>query len=194
MASLSAVAKVSPTTIRQTVADMGDGTYAVHFENGGSDTYVRVDGELPVNWMGTPVYAGLGAENSIWVGIVEKAWAVYRHADAAYEEIEGGHASEAFSEMSVDYVWLEMASVASFATSADLLWSMNYQLALGESIVIGTIESGTTTLHISHEYRVSSVNLSANTITLYNPWGSYVTISGDDFMHDCEDIWTTQVS
>ncbi len=79
MTLLAAIARNDPDHIRQTVADLGDGTYAVDFkDNNHHDIYVRVDGDLPTNSDGTLAYAKLGKGNSMWVAIIEKAWTFYR--------------------------------------------------------------------------------------------------------------------
>ena len=51
VAALSAIAGTNPDVIRQTVADLGDGTYAVNFHGVfGTGVYVRVDADL---WAGS---------------------------------------------------------------------------------------------------------------------------------------------
>jgi Ca2+-binding RTX toxin-like protein len=83
MSVLSAVARVNPDRIRQYVADLGDGTYVVNFKDfNHQDVYVRVDGKLPSDGSGHLIAANFGAEGSIWVGIIEKAWTFFRMHDA----------------------------------------------------------------------------------------------------------------
>ncbi|MDG2305282.1 MAG: C2 family cysteine protease [Candidatus Binatia bacterium] len=94
LAALSIVADSDPEHIRKMVVDLGDGTYAVRFYRGGIPTYVRVDADLYTNkndssdlW-----YADLGVQNSLWVPIIEKAYAVFRKANSSYDGISGGSA------------------------------------------------------------------------------------------------------
>ena len=68
--------------IQQLVVDLGDGTYAVHLEKSilNNNKFYRVDADLPVANDGdtVPQFAGLGAEDSLWVALVEKAYAIDR--------------------------------------------------------------------------------------------------------------------
>ena len=83
MSFLSAVARTDPDRIRQYVADLGDGTYAVNFQDANhKDVFVRVDGKLPTDGAGDLTQARFGKEYSIWVGIIEKAWTFYRMSNA----------------------------------------------------------------------------------------------------------------
>lgn len=94
VARLSAVADADPEYIKKMVVDLGDGTYAVRFYNNGQPEYVRVDADLWVD-NGTPKYAGLGQENSIWVPIVEKAYAFFRKHKGTYPSIASGNGTAA---------------------------------------------------------------------------------------------------
>jgi hypothetical protein len=77
------------------VVDLGDGTYAVRFYRDGQPQYVRVDGELWTDPYGTPRYARPGGEGAIWVPIVEKAWAFFRHQEGNYDSIRYGEETDA---------------------------------------------------------------------------------------------------
>ncbi|MEQ8567657.1 MAG: C2 family cysteine protease [Deltaproteobacteria bacterium] len=90
---LAALAYQQPEEIRKMVTSLGDGTYAVRFFDGGTPRYVRVDADLPVNVMGTPVYAGLGTEGAIWGPLVEKAYAVFRQGTNDYADIVAGNST-----------------------------------------------------------------------------------------------------
>ena len=65
---------------------------------------VRVDADLPVGSWGGMAYAELGRQESLWVAIMEKAYACYRgagYADgtlaAGYDRLDGGWMDEAFA-------------------------------------------------------------------------------------------------
>jgi hypothetical protein len=73
LAGLGAIADVNPTTIEKNVVDFGDGTYGVAL--GGN--YYRVDNQLPVNLHGQTFSAYASVTSSMWVPIVEKAYAYY---------------------------------------------------------------------------------------------------------------------
>ena len=48
----TSIAKTNPSDIRNDIVGLGDGTYAVRFHRGDSDSFVRVDADLPV-WSGS---------------------------------------------------------------------------------------------------------------------------------------------
>lgn len=75
LAGLAAIAEQDPQAIEQNVVYFGDNTYGVKL----GDSYYRVDDQLPVNTYGstTTAYALTGVQNSMWVPIVEKAFAYY---------------------------------------------------------------------------------------------------------------------
>jgi hypothetical protein len=91
MAKLAAIADANPDYIRQMVTDFGDGTYGVRFYRNGVAQHIRVDADLWVTSPGNPMYAELGKEGSIWVAIVEKAWAFFRFQEGNYASIAGGN-------------------------------------------------------------------------------------------------------
>lgn len=89
VASVAAIADANPEFIRRMVVDLGDGTYAVRFYRNAVPTFVRVDADLWVE-NGTPKYAKLGQEGSIWVPIVEKAYCFFRKQLSNYPSIASG--------------------------------------------------------------------------------------------------------
>jgi len=68
---------VNSWLIRRAMVDFGDGTYGVRLEN----SFYRIDARLPATMslagVDRPYYAELGAQNSIWVALAEKALAMY---------------------------------------------------------------------------------------------------------------------
>jgi hypothetical protein len=94
MAPLSAVAGKDPMKIESIVVDFHDGTYGVAL--GGK--FYRVDGRLPTRSASslTPQYATLGQGNSLWVAIVEKAYANYRTGANTYASLNEGRPGPAF--------------------------------------------------------------------------------------------------
>lgn len=92
MARLSAVADQNPEVIKKMIVALGDGTFAVRFMRGTTAEYVRVDADLYVNPLNnTPIYAKLGRENSLWVPMIEKAYAFWRKNQGTYASINGGN-------------------------------------------------------------------------------------------------------
>ena len=74
LAPLGAAAKAKPDSIRQSVASLGDGTYAVRlFSASGGAQYYRVDADLSVSGRNL-AYAAMGHDDSLWAAIIEKAF------------------------------------------------------------------------------------------------------------------------
>ena len=91
LAGLSAVAKTAPNRIKQSVVDLGDGTYAIRFyDKLKVQHYYRVDADLPAWTDGSPAFAGLGIGGALWGPILEKGWAFFRKNLGSYASIEGG--------------------------------------------------------------------------------------------------------
>jgi hypothetical protein len=182
LATLGAVAKANPDRIRQRVTELGDGTYGVQFGN----TFIRVDGDLPTNSGGSLINAGLGTGNSLWVAIMEKAWAFYRKGDSDWNSTGWGWMDEAFSAMGVGTNTLNVDGWYKFWNNANNLWDyVCGELAAGKATTIGT-NGDATALVGSHAYMVESVYIDGygvRRVVLRNPWGSagapgaYVTIS-----------------
>jgi hypothetical protein len=192
MAVFLSTADLDPTRIRESVADLGDGTYAVQFGLGRAKKYVRVDADLPV-WPDdqSPAYAALGRGGSMWVAVMEKAYAMYRRGGAGgYAGLDGGWMKETYN-------LLGSASRTARTNSSDLLIHyIQAELAAGRSVTYATdVASAGAPLVGSHAYAVAGVNLDASgnpvSIRLRNPWGvdgagsdgaddGYVTVTAHD--------------
>lgn len=171
MAGLGALSLADPQAIRHSIAALGDGTFAVRFFDPSGEVYVRVDADLPVTESGSLAYAGLGAEGSIWVPIVEKAYAFYRLGDGQYQSLAGGFSGEIFEDLGI-------APVSSFIGLAgeDILAQFAAQLGAGQSVVMGTDYSpGDSPVITGHAYVVAGVMNDEQgkpiAVRLYNPWG-----------------------
>lgn len=175
LASLSATADTSPNAIRQTIVELGDSTYAV--ELGGK--FYRVDNDLPVN--STTVtggrydlrYARQGALNSLWVPLVEKAYAHFRTGANTYASLNGGNTGETLTALG--------------ATDVSSLWksdisgqgALNHiasQFAQGRTVTMGIYDPPSDLPLVgSHAYMVDRVNRDAQgnviSVVLRNPWG-----------------------
>jgi Ca2+-binding RTX toxin-like protein len=180
MATLSAAAKQSQIRIQQTVVPLGDGSYGVDFMRNGAHEFYRVDGDLPT-WGGTETsglkYADMGAQGSIWVPIVEKAYAFYRKHQDTYQSLSGGWPYDAFKALRAsptDISWGSQDSVMNQISAA---------LYASKAIAVctkGTITSDCPCIG-SHCYTVDSMRtvrdhrggttVITTYITLRNPWG-----------------------
>lgn len=179
LAVLSSLAKINPTRIRESVVDLGDGTYAVQFARGRSRVYLRVDADLPA-WPGggVPAYAYFGAQDSMWVAVIEKAYAAYRRGG------RDGYAGLDLGWMRETYRAFGLPTRTFRATSSSLLLTVIHrELTAGRSVTIGTYESVAGAPVVSgHAYAVESVEFDAwgnpVAVVLRNPWG--IDGAGDD--------------
>lgn len=182
LATLASVAKVNPNVIKQSVVELGDGTYAVQFSNnlGGKD-FVRVDGDLAVSAWGGMQYASLGAQNSVWVAIMEKALAYYRTGTASYASISGGWMSEAFTSLGFDSTQIWNANDGS-----DLLDQISGELDSGKAVTLAIYQARDGAPVVGyHAYTVEAVENDGKgnrTLVLRNPWG--IDGAGNDGAND----------
>jgi len=176
LATLMAVAQQEPDLIRQTIADLGDGTYAVRLHKDGAPVYVHVDADLyeqsstPAT---VPVYAKLGAERSLWAALIEKAYAFVRTGAGTYQSLQAGWMSEVFAALGTPSETIWRGSQA----PADLLAVLKAELDAGAAVTwaTNTIPAGVP-LAPAHAYSVEAVTLDADgvavAVTLRNPWGT----------------------
>jgi hypothetical protein len=193
LAALAAIAQVDPNRVRQSVVDLGDGTYALHFYPGGSEVYLRVDNDLPSRSIGQPVYAKLGADRSMWAAVLEKGWAFIRSGEGTYRSTSGGNLYEAFFLMgspSVRFSWPNL-------DGAHFLRYIQGELAAGMAVTAVTQATVPTDVPLigGHAYTVVAVLLDPegdpSRLVVRNPWGrdgagqdddpsdGYVTIGAD---------------
>ena len=177
IAGLGAIANDNPMAIKQNVVDFDDGTYGVHL--GGK--FYRVDNDLPVlsSTSTTPAYAQLGAENSMWVAVVEKAFVHHESFlngawGVAYDAINAGSSiavHQAFGSTSAGSHGIGLyGSATAMANDIYSRWKNKEAVTVGfDSAPAGT---GLVSWHV---YTVQSVTRNANgvvtSITLRNPWG-----------------------
>lgn len=167
LATLASVADTNPNTIKQSVVDLGDGTFAVRFFKGAQEVYFRVDGDLPTWSNGQLAYAGKGAEGSIWVAIMEKAFTQFRTGANTYESIEAGWMSEAYAA-----IGKTSQNYFSQISATTLLNTIKAALDAGKSVTYACYDPTDGAPLIGyHAYTVVSVDAAAKTITLRNPWG-----------------------
>ena len=139
LATLSSLAKVDPTVLTRRIADLGDGTYAVHFERSGGHYFVRVDGELPVDGSGQPVYAALGRGGSVWAPVVEKAWAFFRRSQGTYASINIGRPSEVYRALGLGDTRVEY-NPGAFRSDGGMLEKIDAVLDDGGTVAYSTLD------------------------------------------------------
>lgn len=177
ISGLSALAHDRPHVIKSRVVDFNDGTFGVAL-NG---LYFRVDNQLPVQnaeagaTSANVRYAKLGTEDSLWVAIVEKAFASYYRGNN-YGAIERGwpdEVSDAFGLVSgyADFNAYRSAD----ALTRDLQWRFLACWTMTVSVGLDGKVRDNAPVVSSHAYTVygfeydSSWRISG--ILLRNPWG-----------------------
>ena len=192
VAYLASLAYRMPDRILQTVVDLGDGTYAVHFhDQTGQDAFVRVDGELYTS-NGNLVYARLGTQSSIWAPIIEKAWAYYRTGAGSYASIEAGgskgNAIAYFDAIKVDSTLFRNDTITTrygemdrFADATAYVQAIKKEFDAGKAISIGGPPKLSANLDLTkaanyrrgkHIFTVIEVSDDLSTVTVRNPYKS----------------------
>lgn len=172
LVTLAGVAATDPGLIRSVITDLGDGTYAVRLMRGKSATYYRVDADLPVLAAETPAYAGLGRDRSLWVALLEKAFALDR--GGSYARIDrGGWMGDAMRSLGVA---TQTAVAGRFSSASSLMNWVSRMLADGHIVTFGT-RSRLTELGLvaNHAYHIEGVVVDAEGravgLLVRNPWG-----------------------
>lgn len=173
LAPLGSVAQDRPAVVRSMIADFGDGTYGVRL----GDNFYRVDADLPT-WSAVSTdqqYAGLGHDGSLWVALVEKAYAHFRTGANTYASLNGGDPAAALRAYNLNAVGQNYYAAGSNATTVanDVYNHWNsYQSC---TICTGSVPAGSLLLG-NHCYTVTSVTRNAagtvTSITMRNPWGN----------------------
>ncbi len=200
LAPISGIAEANPNIIRRAITDLGDGTYAVRFWRSGVEKFYRVDDQIPLIWANgveRAAFAGLGqsGNNSMWVPMMEKAWALCRKAAQSYESIEGdyniftpGTPWETYDLFAMPH---STDSVVFTAKDTYMQKMRNYLMAGG--VVCASTHLVGTSLATGHVYNVVDVSSDLKSVTLRNPWATdddgfqwgandgYIHISVDTF-------------
>jgi hypothetical protein len=172
LAVLSSVAGLKPDRIEQSVCDLGDGTYVVHFRRGGNK-FVRVDADLPA-WNGTdvPAYAGLGRQHSMWVAVMEKAYVTLRSPQSTYAVLDGGWMREAYLALG-----MKSRSYVGNPTADVLVKVLEFELNSGKSVTYATVNTPAPGAPLlgNHAYYVVGLEYAPSGavtgIRMRNPWG-----------------------
>jgi len=176
-APLAAVARANPMRVRETLADLGDGTFAVRMTRGATNVYYRIDADLPVySWSATTaVYAKPGTQNALWAPLFEKAFALFRTGAGSYESIgDGGWFDETYGALGIAS---NDRFNAEFSSGKALIDQIELDLVAGKMVTIATdsIADDTGSLLVGgHAYTVIKVVRNSNgtkSIVVRNPWG-----------------------
>jgi hypothetical protein len=166
-------------------------------DDDGSESYVRVDGDLPAVKTSSggimPAYDGLGLGGTIWAPIMEKAFAYYRDpsmsndgvVDTSYHNIVGGWMHEPMVALGGIDIDDNDPYTMPFTDGLDLLSWVQTQIGEGRAVTFATTSQPSGVLVGSHAYTVVGI-VRADDGSVYlelrNPWGSdgYSTRDGHD--------------
>ncbi len=198
LSGLAAIAAQHPALIEDAITDNGDGTYTVRFfeqrppgfvwEPEWTTHEVTVDAVLPHGPDDKPVYART-PNGELWVAIMEKAWAEHM---GGYQRIDGNYGQgivEALTGKTAsagNYVIDNVAADIGLGFDLPGLEEMADALANGDVLLAtskGSSENGLVTRHV---YYVQSVDVTAGTVNVGNPWGTEHdrTLSYNEFQTD----------
>jgi len=190
LSTLAAIADKHPHIISRNIVDFGDGTYGVVFRSIWGKEFIRVDGDLAVKDNGNPRYADTRGDNksdpaddSLWVAIMEKAWAFFRRNEGTYESIAWGSPTEAF-----DILGVNKESFNTPSTRSSLIARVDAELAAGRAVLGSTTpDAGDNVedLASNHLYYVERLNKNSagevTSVRLHNPYGFTRTITPGEF-------------
>ncbi len=211
LASLAAVAKSNPESIKNMIKDNGDGTYTVTFP-GAKDEPITV--KAP-----TQAEQGLynhGSPNGTWASVMEKAYGEYcqKHfyrrspfnlggGDTPAEGADGGGRTGSVTELltgnSSDTDMLIVTSQATTAAKLEKAFSGNPPKAVTAGINKGILSDYTDDKFFTgHAYSIVGFEpdgKGGGTVTVRNPWGGAnnstsgtIKISLEKFMKNFSDI------
>lgn len=172
MATLAAFAQERPGIIVNSAVDLGDGTYCVEFNNGGTPEYVRVNNQFSAgNYYGWN-YARPGADGSLWGPVFEKAFAYFRDGSNTYSSLNNGNPSEVYDDLNVASNTFGTGSVS----DGQMYSMLSYDLKVGFPVTLCTGGSPPNLVG-DHCYTLVSVEITklGQEYTVRNPWG----VSGD---------------
>ncbi|QOV91427.1 C2 family cysteine protease [Humisphaera borealis] len=213
ISTLSSVAAKNAERIRQSVVDLGDGTFAVRLKNGAADAYVRVDADLPMGKDGQLMGCRLGAGNSSWVAIMEKALTMFRtksgnfanNGFASYKRIDGGFLDEGMGYLGVKNIEANKFGMNPFANGMAMFNWIATKAQQGKIVTFGTGKigtfSGTPAVEL-HAYSVAGLSqdmFGQPILVLRNPWAKdgpiqqgandgYIGLTMNEAMYVCAGV------
>lgn len=213
ISTLSSVAARNAERIRQSVVDLGDGTYAVRLKNGMADAYIRLDADLPMGNDGQLMGCRLGAGNSSWVAIMEKALTLFRtksgnfanNGFASYRRIDGGFLDEGMSYLGVKNIEANQFGMNPFSNGMEMFNWIAAKAQQGKIVTFGTGRigtfSGTPAVEL-HAYSVVGLTRDAwgqTILVLRNPWAKdgpmqqgandgYIGLTMNEAMYVCAGV------
>lgn len=195
IAAMKAVAKANPGAIRKLIRKTGENKYKVTLwvnpdKNGKrKKVEIEVDNTFPFKkGRSKPAYGAVGDDfdsdtgkdtKELWPLLLEKAYAKHKHG---YDSIEYGRGWKALQMLTNGK--LNKISPKSYkGKKGELLKLLDERLKAKWAITMGTFnkkkfkalksnDAFDEALSSRHAYALKSVDLSAKTVSLYNPWGA----------------------
>jgi len=176
LGSLGSLVNNNTQFITRNMVDFGDGTYGVQL--GGF--FIRMDSDLPVQQVGSvlPAYARLGADNSLWVPLMEKAWAFFQTGANTYSSLDaGGVPSDVFDAFGGNTSTRSLTTFANTTQLGNLIRSIvnsGFPATLSVSSAMGSVPAGVT-LMSGQTYSIIGFNTSSGAVSqviLQNPLGT----------------------
>lgn len=202
LAAVGSVVAENPEAIKDMIRDNKDGTYSVRFYHKGEPVWIHVDGQLPVDSKGNPVYAK-GADSDgdkkleLWVPLMEKAYAKFKDTystdkvETGYSEIDhGGHCDTVMEALTG-----KEASRKTWKGSADQLADRLAAVDDGQLVSIGTKDGVSDGWAGPHAYTVlDTYEKDGETyVVLRNPWGFGEPDSADHMDNERDGIFTVTI-
>jgi hypothetical protein len=185
MATLAKLAQKAPAAIQNMFINNGDGTFTVRFFRSGVAEYVTVDSMLPVSATGTAIYAWFGSTagsstNELWVALAEKAYAQLNESgwtgqddSNTYAGIDLGRPDDAMRHLTgksaTGYMDLNKSNLIAALNAGKLV-------ALSSKKEAADIPDDVPVVN-RHVYAVMGYSSSNGRFTLYNPWGSSLSLT-----------------
>lgn len=190
IAAMGAVAMQRPELIEQMIKDNGDGTVtvtlwtdgrALSVPGSGKSVDVRVSMKLPSSNGSTPTYAK-SSSKELWPSLIEKAY-VAQFGGGDYQNLNsGGSPGDAMTAI----LGTESTGFSTSSVNAkECVSQLESMLKGGKSVVAATFGKDAAkdneplrkladekNVHAWHAYVVKKADSKANTISLFNPWGS----------------------
>lgn len=157
--------------VRRQLADFGDGTYGVRMEN----TFYRVDGQFAYNAGGGRLSPALGPDNSVWVAVAEKAYALHTKTaqKPGYSILSSSSSARLFETFGSADSGTPLRK--DFASNPTDLANKLFQKWNGYQNLTLSLDGPASTVDGGHAYTVWNVVRNANgqvtRIDLRNPWG-----------------------
>ena len=197
LSALATEALQDPSLIENMIQSNGNGTYSVDFHVNGQDDYVTVNSQLVTyasirQWDGSSLAFDSNAQD-MWAPLIEKAYAQLMEQTGvttlsgvgninSFSAMNGGDSNglQAITGQAVTEDWIGSGDTASTAQS--YLSQAQAAFNSGQGVMLGTDTLSVADHNMvgGHMFTVVGLSASADTVTLFNPWGTSISGMGMD--------------